>query len=238
MSRKPLTIAVGADNTGYALKESHNAGMTVDQTVRRMTSQEYGDHVSTVNSPAAFYLSRAILQHMLERGYGRIINISSVIGSARRVRSGELRRRQVRHVRADHEPGPGDRQQAHHHQHGHARVRHHRHDRDHPRRRDGQDRRIPVAGSANPARSRGWWSSSPTPNRRYITARSTRSTATCTYRQVPARAEGWSHGHAGHYRAMRSLRCRRSLTAGRNRGSTSTVSQLAAALPDQGAAAR
>ena len=39
MSRKPLTIAVGADNAGYALKESHTAGITVDQTVRRMTSR-------------------------------------------------------------------------------------------------------------------------------------------------------------------------------------------------------
>src|ERR671938_255295 len=30
----------------------------------------------------AFYLSRAILQHMLDRGSGRIINISSIIGEA------------------------------------------------------------------------------------------------------------------------------------------------------------
>jgi acetoacetyl-CoA reductase len=36
----------------------------------------------TVNLSGAFYLSRAILQHMLDRGYGRIVNISSVVGSA------------------------------------------------------------------------------------------------------------------------------------------------------------
>ena len=36
----------------------------------------------SVNLSGAFYLSKAILQHMLDRGYGRIINISSVIGSA------------------------------------------------------------------------------------------------------------------------------------------------------------
>jgi acetoacetyl-CoA reductase len=30
----------------------------------------------------AFYLSRAILHHMLDRGYGRIINISSIIGES------------------------------------------------------------------------------------------------------------------------------------------------------------
>ena len=59
----------------------NNAGITVDKTVRKMTAQEW-DHVIHVNLSGAFYLSKAILQHMLDRGYGRIINISSVIGSA------------------------------------------------------------------------------------------------------------------------------------------------------------
>ena len=40
------------------------------------------DHVIHVNLSGAFYASRAVLQHMLDRGYGRIINISSIIGSA------------------------------------------------------------------------------------------------------------------------------------------------------------
>jgi acetoacetyl-CoA reductase len=59
----------------------NNAGITVDKTVRKMTPEEW-DHVIHVNLSGAFYLSKAILQHMLDRGYGRIINISSVIGSA------------------------------------------------------------------------------------------------------------------------------------------------------------
>jgi len=59
----------------------NNAGITVDKTVRKMTPAEW-DHVIHVNLSGAFYLSRAILQHMLDRGYGRIISISSVIGSA------------------------------------------------------------------------------------------------------------------------------------------------------------
>jgi acetoacetyl-CoA reductase len=59
----------------------NNAGITVDKTVRKMSPEEW-DHVIHVNLSGAFYLSRAILQHMLDRGYGRIINISSVIGSA------------------------------------------------------------------------------------------------------------------------------------------------------------
>jgi NAD(P)-dependent dehydrogenase (short-subunit alcohol dehydrogenase family) len=59
----------------------NNAGITVDKTVRRMTPAEW-DRVIRVNLSGSFYLSRAILQHMLDRSYGRIINISSVIGSA------------------------------------------------------------------------------------------------------------------------------------------------------------
>ena len=59
----------------------NNAGVTVDKTVRKMSPEEW-DHVIHVNLSGAFYLSRAILQQMLDRGYGRIINISSVIGSA------------------------------------------------------------------------------------------------------------------------------------------------------------
>jgi acetoacetyl-CoA reductase len=59
----------------------NNAGVTVDKTVRKMTPDEW-DHVIHVNLSGAFYLSKAILQHMLDRGYGRIVNISSVIGSA------------------------------------------------------------------------------------------------------------------------------------------------------------
>jgi acetoacetyl-CoA reductase len=59
----------------------NNAGITVDKTVRKMTPEDW-DRVVHVNLSGAFYLSRAILQHMLDRGYGRIINISSVIGSA------------------------------------------------------------------------------------------------------------------------------------------------------------
>jgi len=59
----------------------NNAGITVDKTVRKMTPDEW-DRVIHVNLSGAFYLSRAILQHMLDRGYGRIINMSSVVGSA------------------------------------------------------------------------------------------------------------------------------------------------------------
>ena len=57
----------------------NNAGITIDKTVRKMSVEDW-DRVIGINLSGAFYLSRAVLQHMLDRGYGQIINISSVIG--------------------------------------------------------------------------------------------------------------------------------------------------------------
>jgi acetoacetyl-CoA reductase len=59
----------------------NNAGITVDKTVRKMSPDDW-DRVIQVNLSGAFYLIRAVLQHMLDRGSGRIINISSIIGES------------------------------------------------------------------------------------------------------------------------------------------------------------
>jgi NAD(P)-dependent dehydrogenase (short-subunit alcohol dehydrogenase family) len=57
----------------------NNAGITIDKTVAKMTDEDW-NKVLSVNLSGAFYLSQAALTHMLERGTGRIINVSSVIG--------------------------------------------------------------------------------------------------------------------------------------------------------------
>jgi acetoacetyl-CoA reductase len=57
----------------------NNAGITSDRTVRKMASDDW-DRVITVNLNGAFYMSRAVLQPMIDASYGRIVNISSVIG--------------------------------------------------------------------------------------------------------------------------------------------------------------
>jgi acetoacetyl-CoA reductase len=57
----------------------NNAGINLDKTVRRMTPEQW-DHVLQVNLSGAFYMSRAVLPQMVDRGYGRIVNISSIIG--------------------------------------------------------------------------------------------------------------------------------------------------------------
>jgi acetoacetyl-CoA reductase len=57
----------------------NNAGITADKTLRKMSS-EFWLRVIQVNLFGTFHCCREILEHMLERGYGRIINISSIIG--------------------------------------------------------------------------------------------------------------------------------------------------------------
>jgi acetoacetyl-CoA reductase len=57
----------------------NNAGVTLDRPVLTMTVDDW-HKVLRINLSGAFYMSKAVLEHMLERGSGRIVNISSVIG--------------------------------------------------------------------------------------------------------------------------------------------------------------
>ena len=57
----------------------NNAGVNRDRTLRRMSHEEWQEVINTdLNS--AFYCTSAVLPHMIERTYGRIINMSSIIG--------------------------------------------------------------------------------------------------------------------------------------------------------------
>ena len=57
----------------------NNAGITIDRTVAKMTDEEW-QKVIAVNLSGAFYMAQAAARHMIERGTGRIINVSSVVG--------------------------------------------------------------------------------------------------------------------------------------------------------------
>jgi NAD(P)-dependent dehydrogenase (short-subunit alcohol dehydrogenase family) len=57
----------------------NNAGVTVDRPILSMTVDDW-HKVLRVNLSGAFYMSKPALEHMIERGSGRIINISSIIG--------------------------------------------------------------------------------------------------------------------------------------------------------------
>ncbi len=57
----------------------NNAGITLDKTVLKLSEDDW-QKVIGVNLSGAFYMSKSALEHMLERGSGRIVNISSIIG--------------------------------------------------------------------------------------------------------------------------------------------------------------
>ncbi|MFM7226127.1 MAG: 3-oxoacyl-ACP reductase FabG [Betaproteobacteria bacterium] len=59
----------------------NNAGITQDQLAMRMKDDEW-DAVIATNLTAVARLSRAVLRGMMKAKYGRIINITSVVGSA------------------------------------------------------------------------------------------------------------------------------------------------------------
>jgi len=58
----------------------NNAGITKDNLLARMTDEEWDDVMAT-NLKSVFRLSRAVLRAMMKARTGRIINISSVVGS-------------------------------------------------------------------------------------------------------------------------------------------------------------
>lgn len=57
----------------------NNAGITKDRTLKNMTPDEW-EKVIAVDLSSVFYCSKAVINQMLARGYGRIISISSVVG--------------------------------------------------------------------------------------------------------------------------------------------------------------
>ena len=73
------TIAEVMEQHGRLDVLVNNAGITIDKTALKMTDEDWYK-VIAVNLSGAFFTSQAALPHMIERGSGRIINISSLIG--------------------------------------------------------------------------------------------------------------------------------------------------------------
>jgi len=57
----------------------NNAGITMDKMAMKMTPEEWNT-VIAVNLSGSFYMAQPVLEHMVERGTGRIIFVSSLIG--------------------------------------------------------------------------------------------------------------------------------------------------------------
>jgi acetoacetyl-CoA reductase len=59
----------------------NNAGITRDKTLRKMTEDDWAEVIS-VNLNGTFYCTSAAVPAMMNQKFGRIINISSVVGQA------------------------------------------------------------------------------------------------------------------------------------------------------------
>ena len=57
----------------------NNAGITMDKMAMKMTIEDWNT-VIAVNLSGSFYMAQPVLEHMVERGTGRIIFVSSGIG--------------------------------------------------------------------------------------------------------------------------------------------------------------
>ena len=59
----------------------NNAGITRDATMHRMSFEQWNAVIQT-NLSSCFNMSRAVIEGMRERGFGRIVNIGSINGQA------------------------------------------------------------------------------------------------------------------------------------------------------------
>ena len=79
------------EELGPVLVLVNNAGMTADNLSMRLSDEDW-TRVLDVNLTAAFRLTRAALGPMMRRRFGRVINVSSVVGHPRQPGPGQLRR--------------------------------------------------------------------------------------------------------------------------------------------------
>ncbi len=57
----------------------NNAGVNRDRTLRRMSIEEWREVLAT-DLDSIFYCTQAVVPHMIQRGGGRIVNMSSIVG--------------------------------------------------------------------------------------------------------------------------------------------------------------
>ena len=57
----------------------NNAGITRDRSFKKMTTEMWSD-VLTVNLTGVFHMTKHFIDEMAEHGWGRVVNISSIVG--------------------------------------------------------------------------------------------------------------------------------------------------------------
>lgn len=80
-SLESVTAAAGAVRQKFGKIDIliNNAGITKDATLVKMTEEQW-QSVLNVNLTGVFNCTKAVTPHLIENGYGRIINTSSVVG--------------------------------------------------------------------------------------------------------------------------------------------------------------
>ncbi len=73
-------VAAVVESLGHVDILVNNAGITKDMTFKRMTKADW-DAVIHTNLDSAFNMSKQVHDGMMDRGWGRIINVASVNGS-------------------------------------------------------------------------------------------------------------------------------------------------------------
>jgi acetoacetyl-CoA reductase len=59
----------------------NNAGITRDRSMRKLTDEDWMEVIAT-NLNSVYFCTSAALKHMIDRKFGRIVNISSFVGQA------------------------------------------------------------------------------------------------------------------------------------------------------------
>ena len=72
-------VVKAADELGGAAILVSNAGITRDNLLMRMREEDW-DEVLRVNLKSAFLLSKAVIRPMMKARWGRIVNITSIVG--------------------------------------------------------------------------------------------------------------------------------------------------------------
>jgi acetoacetyl-CoA reductase len=148
----------------------NNAGITRDRIFKRMTERDWLEVINT-NLNSVFNVTRQVVDGMTERGWGRIINISSVNAI-----KGQFGQTNYSAAKAGHggllqgaRAGSGE--EGRHREHGLAGLRRDRPGDGDPRRRARADHRVDPDGAASRGRGnrRGGRRSSPRKRPGYIT---------------------------------------------------------------------